>query len=557
MIATVSGTYLVNSEDWKDVYSGSYHAYSQGETPYFVRGNNLGVFNVMPYGEPVNIIESSSRPMVTNIEQQVRAQDYQVDNTTVVESANLELRPEDNENVIVVPEDYPPASLVAAPYARATDSWVLIVNEQNLGDVQEIVEESEESVMIGDFNREISNAMNGTIDRTISSPSRFNLSVKVAKAYMEEKSTDRFLVASGDYINKDIMEGEDPVLLSGTNYLTEDIREFMFENPGHNVTRAIMIGNEMTDVGQEIRDHNITRNGETTREKVSVFIQYGQARGNSDIYAISLFPLPTGDLSLNIPATRYNPETGELLITYSNGGKNRMYQLTSFEIISDGEVVETGGDNEAVFIGGNTNRTVSYQTNISVSQARNASIEFSTTYGTSPSQLDTYLTEEEEFSPPLRKNIAVEEIRDDSNITIESLSYLKNAERFKVVLRNNRGESAYGQVRLIDVMVGGEETSFETARKEVPPKGTETFYITAELDSIDIEQNSDVQTTVSYGESRNALVKTASSTKEPDYTSRLIPTDTGTIIGGTAILLIVLALLAYRRSDIKLEVSTE
>lgn len=556
MIATVSGTYLVNSEDWKDVYSGSYHAYSQGETPYFVRGGNLGVFNVMPYGEPVNIIESSSRPMVTNIEQQVRAQDYQVGNTTMVESANLELRPEDNENVIVVPEDYPSASLVAAPYARATDSWVLIVNEQNLADVQEIVEESERSVMIGDFNREISNALNGTVDRTISSPNRFNLSVKVAKAYMEEESTDRFLVASGDHISKDIIEGEYPVLLSGTNFLTEDIQRFMFDDPEHNVTRAIMIGNQMTDVGQEIRDHNITRNGETTDEKVSVFIQYGQARGNSDIYAISLFPLPTGDLSLEINSTTYNPETGELLITYSNDGPNRMYQLTSFEIISDGEVIGTGGDESSVFVGGETSRTLTYDTNLSVSQAEGSHIEFSTTYGTSPSQLDTYLTEDEQFSPPLRKNITVEEIQDDSNVTLESLTYLENAERFRSKLKNHGEEAAFGQVRLIDVTVSGEDTSFETDRKEIPPGGTEKFYVSAELDSVDIEQNEEITATVSYGERRGALVKSETSVEEPEYVSRLVPASTG-MIAGAAVLLVALIFVAYRKSGIKLEVSTE
>ncbi len=556
MGAAVSGTYLINSEDWKDVYSGSYYSYSQGDTPYFVRGNNLGVFNVMPYGEPVNIIESSDTPMVTNIEQQVRAGDYEVGNVTMVESANLELRPDDSENVIVVPEDYPSASLIAAPYARATDSWVLIANENNLDDISDAMENSERSVMIGDFNRELTDTLSGTADRAITSPSRFNLSVKVAEAYMEEESTDRFLVASGDFISKDIVEGEYPVLLSGTNFLTEEVRRFMFENPDHNVTRAIMIGNQMTDVGQEIRDYNISKGGETTNEKVSVFVQYGQARGNSDIYAISLFPLPTGELSLQINSTTYNPETGELLITYTNNGPNRMYQLTSFEVISHGEVIATGGDKSAVFVGGETSRTISYDTNLTVSQAQEAHIEFSTTYGTSPSQLDTYLTQDEQFSPPLRQNISVEEIQDESNVSLQSLSYLENAERFRAIVKNHGEGTAFGQVRLIDVTVSGEDTSFETDRREIPPGDTEKFYVNAQLDSVDIEQNEEITATLSFGENRGALVKSETSVEEPEYVSRLVPASTFMIAVAAAILVAVI-FVAYRKSDIKLEVSTE
>ena len=556
MGAAVSGTYLINSEDWKDVYSGSYYSYSQGDTPYFVRGNNLGVFNVMPYGEPVNIIESSDTPMVTNIEQQVRAGDYEVGNVTMVESANLELRPEDSENVIVVPEDYPSASLIAAPYARATDSWVLIANENNLDDISDAMENSERSVMIGDFNRELTDTLSGTADRAITSPSRFNLSVKVAEAYMEEESTDRFLVASGDFISKDIVEGEYPVLLSGTNFLTEEVRRFMFENPDHNVTRAIMIGNQMTDVGQEIRDYNISKGGETTNEKVSVFVQYGQARGNSDIYAISLFPLPTGELSLQINSTTYNPETGELLITYTNNGPNRMYQLTSFEVISDGEVIATGGDESAVFVGGETSRTISYDTNLTVSQAQEAHIEFSTTYGTSPSQLDTYLTQDEQFSPPLRQNISVEEIQDESNVSLQSLSYLENAERFRAIVKNHGEGTAFGQVRLIDVTVSGEDTSFETDRREIPPGDTEKFYVNAQLDSVDIEQNEEITATLSFGENRGALVKSETSVEEPEYVSRLVPAST-VMIAVSAAILVAVIFVAYRKSDIKLEVSTE
>lgn len=554
--SAVSATFLINSEDWKDVYSSSYYTFSQNETPYFVRGDNLGVFNVLPYGEEVNVIESSEDPMISNIENQVRSQEYDVGNVRTLEDANFDLRPEDNQNIIIVPEDFPEASLVAAPYARVTDSWVLIANEDNVDQIEGIADSSSNAVMIGDFNRVLSNALKDDVDDSITARSKFNLSVKVAEAYMEEKDSSRVRVASGDYLSRGMIEGEMPLLLSGTNYLPNSLENFLFQDPDHNLSTAIMVGNEMTSVGEEIRDNNVTRSGEPTDERINVFVKYGQARADSQsIYAISLFPLPTGDVSLSIQSTTYNPETGNVLISYQNDGKSRMYQLTSFEVISDGDVIAQGGDDEAVFIGGDTNRTVTYDTDLQNLSGREAYVEFSTTYGSSPFQLDTYLTEQGQFSPPLRRNLSVAEIDDNSNMTIESVEYVQGLERFKIDITNNGDEAGYAQVRLSDVEVRGELQSFATERKEIPPEETKSLYAVADLDEVDLEQNSEVNTVLSYGESSSTLVNSQRVQTDLEVVQRTV---TPVMVGAAAAIILVLAgiVLAYRRLDIQIEVNS-
>ncbi|MFB6099735.1 MAG: hypothetical protein ABEK16_00545 [Candidatus Nanohalobium sp.] len=545
----------MNSQEWEDVYSASYYSYSQNQTPYFLRNDNLGVFNVMPYGEEVNIVESTDSPVVSDVASQARARGFQVGEVTMVENANLELAPDSPERLVVVPRDYPAAAVAAAPYARVTDSWVLIAGEDNVERVEQLMQEASRSVMIGDFGRVLSNNLGDEADEKILSPSKFNLSVQVAKAYLERKDSKKVRVASGNFISRSIVRGKSPVLLTGTNYLPDVTRKFLFEEPSHNISTAIMIGNEMTSVGEDIRKYNFTRNNRTTDEKMTVFVKYGQARGDSSqIYAISLFPLPTGDISLSIPRVTYNPESGEVLITYRNTGESRMYELTSFEVVSDGEVVATGSDMNPVFIGGNSNRTVSYDTNISQS-VRDAYVEFSTTYGASPQQLDTYLTEAGQFSPPLRKNLTIKQITDSSNMSVESVKYFKGLDRFKVKIVNHRSQEGFAQVRLTDVMVTGETQSFGSERKKVPGDSSQTFYMPAELDRIDLGQNQRVNTVLSYGEERNLLVKTSTSSRELKVVERTI---TPVMIGVAAILLILIggAFLAYRRLDIEIEVNS-
>ena len=550
----VSGSYLINSQDWRDVYYGSYESYSEGETPYFVRGDNLGVFNVLPYGESVNIIESEDEPVVANIESQASAQGYDIGEVENVQTGSLDLVSDDPENLVVVPRSYPAAAVVAAPYARAIDGDVVVAGNENIDSVEPLVDDASNTVMIGDFTREVSNSIGEEADRRIISPNKFNLSVQVAEAYLEEENSSRVLVTSGDYLSRDVLEGETPVLLSGTNFMPESMENFLLNDPDHGINTAVMIGNEMTNVGEDIRDNNITRNGETTDEKISVFVKYGQARGDSNsIYAISLFPLPTGEISLDITSTRYNPETEEILITYENGGESRMYQLTSFELISsDGEVIGQGGDDEPVFIGSNTERTINYDVDLE-SGVENSVIEFSTNYGTSPGRLDTYLTESGQFSPPLRKNISTVEIDDSSNISLNSLKYVKGIQRFRGNVENHGDEPGYAQLRLTDVSVSGQSQSFASEREKVPADSSKTIFIPAELDRIDLQENERVTASLSYGSNENVLVK--SSQVDSDFEvveSRIKP---WMIAGVVVLLLIGAAVLANRKLDIEVKTS--
>lgn len=547
VVPAVSSTYLINSNNWEDVYSGMRYSFDQNQTPYSIKTPNMGVLNVVPYGDPINILSSETDQVVSNPEARLRAADYSVGNLTTHESFTLELM-SGQQNIVVVPEDYPAASLVASNYAEVNDAWVLIVSEENLLEVENLIDDEDQVTMIGDFNREINDILRDQVDKRIVSPNKFNLSVKVARETVKKQDYSRVYITSGDFINKDVVRGRAPVLLSGTNFVPEAMQEFLLDNPEHGIDSAIMLGPQMTSVAQDLNDMNITRDGKTTSEQLMTFIKYGQARGDSNrIYSISQFPLPTGDLYLSIPRASYDPESKELFIKYWNNASTRMYQLTSFRIINSGETVARGGDEEAVFIGGSSNRTLSYKVNLSASEYENSRIEFSTTYGPSPSQLDTYLTEAGRFSPPLTKDLAVAQISDESNLTLESLKYLENLDRFAVSVKNTGEVSAYGQVRLRNVMITGEPNSFSTEQKQIKPEEEQKFYIPAELDRIDLRQNEEVETILTYGEERGTLVNTRELSPGLEVESGI---PTYAVASATLLLLLALATIYFKKDKL-------
>ncbi len=545
VVPAVSSTYLINSNDWEDVYSGMRHSYGDNRTPYAIKNPNMGVLNIVPYGDPINVLSSEGNPVVSNPVSRLEAADYTVGNSSEYNSFTLDLMPEGEQDIVIVPEDYPAASLIASNYAEVNDAWVVIVNQGNLLEVNSLIDDEGEVTMIGDFNREISDVLSDQADQQILSPNKFNLSVKVAKETLKQEDFSRVYLTSGDFINKDVVRGQSPVLISGTNFVPESVEEFLLEDPQHGIDSAVVLGPQMTSVAQDLSDMNITRNGETTSEQIGTFIKYGQARGDSNqIYAISQFPLPTGELHLSIPRASYDPEEDRLFIKYRNNASTRMYQLTSFRIIQSGQTIARGGDEESVFIGGNSNRTIGYDVNLSSSDYENSQIEFSTTYGPSPSQLDTYLTEAGTFSPPLTKELAVAQINDESNLTVKSVKYLENLDRFAVQVQNSGDVPAYGQVRLRNVMITGESNSFSTEQEQIMPGEQNTFYIAAELDRIDLQENEEIDTILTYGEDQGTLVNSRELSEELEVESGIPPA----ALAGAGLLLLILV-VAYLKRD--------
>lgn len=552
----LSANYAVNSMDWKDVYTGMEHTFDQGEEEaYFVRSSDAsGLTTLMPNDEPVHILESTETPYTGNLESILESKDYTVGNTTQFSDASIELA--DSENYIVISESYPSSAVAVSPLARELDADVLIVNSENVEDAETILSQADgEVVLAGVFERDIRNTVEPYSTEEIIEPNRFELSVKIVERYLEENpDQERVFITDGSHLESDVVKGEYPVLISGTNLVPETVDSFLFENPDHELSTAVMVGNEMTTVGQTISDTNITRNGETTSEQMDVFVKYGQARGDSSqIYALSMFPLPSSNIELEIGEVQYDPEDRNLVVNYRNRGSSKMYALTNMRITNQNQQVATAGDGEPIFISGGSTQTIEYSLNLTPGQYQNATVEFSTSYGDTPDNLDTYLTEEGRFSPPVEKQIKVKNVEDRSEINLIDVTYLTDIQRIKIDVRNTGNTTAYFSAQVNDLTVRGLEEDFSTDTESVEPDQTESAYIPVELDSVDLEENDEFSTVLRYGESQDLKINRMENTTAFETSSRGI---TGQIarspgVAGAGIaVLAVLVLIFFKKETI-------
>jgi hypothetical protein len=547
-----SSNYATNSMDWTDVHAGMQYAFSQGaEEAYFARSSDAsGLTTIMPKGDSVTLLESTDRPYTENLDSILESRGYNVNGTTQFEDASTELA--EGENFIVVSESYPSAAVAVMPLAEQLDAWVIVVNNENLEATEQILQGAEgEVILAGVFRRDLMSTLGDYSTEQIIEPNKFELSVKLTERYLEEKpETERVLVTDGSKLESDLVKGDNPILISGTNLIPEPVDRFLFQNPEHNLESTVMVGNEMTSVGQSISDQNITRNGETTNEQMDVFIKYGQARGDSSqIYALSMFPLPTEDIDLRIGEVRYEPEENRLIVNYRNMGQSKMYALTTMRITNNEQEVGSAGDDNPIFISGNSTRTVEYQTNLTPEEYENARVEFSTSYGETPDNLDTYLTEEGRFSPPVEKQIQVEKVEDNSSLEIVDAVYMTDIQRIRIDVENTGNVTTHFSAVVEGLTVRGIEEDFSTGTESVEPGETTSEYIPVELDSVDQEENDQLRTSLRYGEDSNLKVNSKEETFEFRTSSRGLTSQfTGsTTAGASVILLIVIAGLFYKR----------
>jgi len=489
---------VINSKDWKDIYYGILYANYNNYPVYFTNSPNpAGLFNILPK-QPVILIESQEK-YIPNLETQMRLKGYNIVEKITIKNSYKELKPKNIDAYYVIAEDFPYLSLPVGALAMANNAWVLIVNENNLNDVANMLSNAKYVIAVGDFKRSIENALSQYFTKRINADSKFEISIKLAEEFLKVKRVSQVIITEGKYIEPTMLEGYSPVLLVGTNLLPKEVLEFLTSN---NIKTVIAIGPQLTYVGEKIRQQ--------TNKKVAVFIKFGQSTPgiSPQIYALSMFPLPKPELKLTILEAIYNPETQKLMIHFANQGNTGLYEFTTFRILRNGEEIASGGDTEAVFIGSGESIWRSYDIKLT-DLTGELIIEFYTSYGESPRNLDSYLTQQGKFGPPFSLPLKISEIKDNSQIEVLEIKYYKSSKRFGIRVKNTGNVSAFVIIKLLDVKIKGIPTSLSSKAVELKPGEIKEIFIPAELDEIDIQENSQVKIEADYGERKHAIVKSS------------------------------------------------
>ncbi|UCD04498.1 MAG: hypothetical protein JSW73_02600, partial [Candidatus Woesearchaeota archaeon] len=443
-------------------------------------------------GRDVNIYESSDRPFIDNLNNQLSSLGYSVNNFEEAEDFNLELDPQ-NGRYYVISEESPKISVSLAPLAIKNNYWVLIINEENIDEVANRLSGANSVVGIGEFRRDFLSEIEQYFDERINNNNPFEDSIEIAKKYTVDKNA---ILSNGLFLEEDFFVGTSPVLLTGSNKMADSVYKF-FEEEG--VKTVTLIGNELTVVGEQIR--------ERSDKEISVFIKYGQGATTQEgvVYALTEFPLPGAMLALTITQAIYDPDTEKLVVYFKNLGNTGLYELTSLSVKTDDEEIGSASDSEVTYIGAGETLPVEYDISLPTEKITTETIvEYYTSFGIYPSELDYFLTLEDEYGPPFNTPLKVQRLGEDpSSLQIIDAVYYRNLKRIGVTILNDGNNDVYYSVTIQDLIVHGlKENLF---KEDTISTGEEKItYISVELDEVDLQENEVFNIMIRYGKDANS-----------------------------------------------------
>ncbi|MFP4424148.1 MAG: hypothetical protein ACLFP2_02855 [Candidatus Woesearchaeota archaeon] len=507
---------LVNSENWQDVYSATLAAELTGKEAFFVTSSDTVTRLIDKLPEKILLIQSNE-PVYTGIESLLRSKGIQFD-TYPRYNINTELFDElEAQDAIVVDGAYGYDAISVAPYALLTDAYVLF--EENVPDDANIV-------MTYGFVEGFEAPLK------INKGNRFDNNIEIVDLFLEKKPTKSLKITNGEFIEKSLFNPEYPVLFIGKSNVPENVEEYLAES---DFNIATLIGNDLAPLAKTLKD----RLKGTHDKAFTVIAMIGKSGsgGENSIETLDTFPIPVYDAQLSINSVRYNQVAQQLEVTYENENDLRVYFLPSITINSDGE--RKTAESSLEFLEGEHTKTIAYPMEI---QGDSVSGEISVLFGRANNSLERRLNYPVE-------SLDMVEVIDRSNISIEKAVYDRLNKAFKIKVKNTGSVKAYVDIELIDVLIGGEETRLASRNtKEIPAGKTENLIVRADLSSLDMEENDQVEAKAYFSQQKGILFKTESRSLPLE-----ISMNPGIYAAAVAVVVIIIIFLSLRKKKKSIE----
>ncbi|MDD5086412.1 MAG: hypothetical protein PHV16_01540 [Candidatus Nanoarchaeia archaeon] len=537
--AASAETIIVNSEDWRDVYSSMLYGNLQGITnTHFLVSRNHGTLILNQVNPSDEILAFSSRrnPFIVGYRAVVESRGFECEET-VYDDFNLELAEELDEitNFIVIDDSYGYNAISVAPYAVVSNSYVLFADRNNIRRIANFLSgRTVDSLIIyGHVNREVLDSLEPYTPEIINKEGdRFYNNIEITKKYQAISPSTQAVLTNGEFIESEIMSGKQPVLFIGTNNVPDQIKDYIQNSE---IDIGVLIGNELVGTATTIR----------RQVGISVFVKFAQGARSPDsaisqVEALDMFYLPTYILNLELDSIKYNRATGMLEVTIRNTEGQAVFFKGTHSLIDSNGITQTVGDIDPIFLEGNSLKTMIYEVQPMADGKINGDIYI--IYGESKNSLEKALSGTFE--------VGVIDVLDECEIEITNLVYDKRKKEFHVELKNivdtKKQITCYASSEVIDVVVDGFRTTVgSTEVVEIGPGRKAHNIIEVELSDEDIEENEIVTVRTSYGQRNNALVRT----KERDFELNVKGVDYITFTLILIIIILIILILIKRKKD--------
>lgn len=529
---------VANSKDWVDVYSVLLSEAHQGKRAFFLNSDSItSLTKIMTKDQQVFVYESD-KPYIHNLHKQLSSVGYDASLKMSSNSLNLDLDPQTG-NYYVISKDNPRISISLASLAVKNNAWVFIVDDNNVKEVVSRLKSASKVIGVGNFKRSLLDQLEPQFDKYVHNDDIFRDSQELVESYGVDKT---LILADGAFLETEFFSSKNPVMLSGHNKILDDTYKFLKE---HNVKSIVIVGNELSVIGEQIRAKS--------NKSISVFVKFGQSdtSNSGKVYALTMFPLPKPKLALTVSQALYDSKTNQIIATFENLGNTGIYELTTLSVKDkDGKELGESSNPESIYVAAGEKLPVIFKNlDIPIDKVKGSNVEFYTSFGLYPSELDSFLTMKNKFGPPFSIPLSLTNIKEDaSKIDVVDAAYYKGLKRVGVTIANAGNQTVYYNLKVNGLIVNGLERDFFKA-DSLKAGEEKVTYLPVELDKIDLEENTEFNLVVNYGEDKDLLIKNLNlkypfTTKSGGMLSGLVAGVTGDGSPVPLIIVIVVIILA-------------
>jgi hypothetical protein len=500
---TVKATHVViNSADWKDVYTGIMYAELKGYDPVFFVSeyDSADIIGRLPVVEPnVILIESDDVPFVPNFELELEKEGFRVHKVASRpdETANIMLAEDvDTDSFIIVGSTYGYDAISVASYAVLTNSYVFLLDD-NANEIVNIMrrKNAKDVLIYGYLDPQTGPMFEEFNPKTIYEGDKYLDNIRIAEKFLEARPTTQAYLTSGDFMEPSLFGKEYPVIFIGKDAVPDEMKEFI----KNHIDVGVLVGNELFDSAQRLKD-------EIKQTKFfSVIIKFARGVGSggtiSYVRALEMFPVPSPATNISVVSVKYNLFTHQMEVVYKNNENTPTYFKSIITIFTDGVRKRTLGDEKINFLGPLDTVGIGYDMDLTdlINARMVLDVRIFTQYGAGVVSLTNFY--EETF-----KNIEVFSVQDRSEGRLSSLVYNRMAKRFEIGVENTGNVPFYYRVEL-KFKAGEEEYTVRSNETlQIGPGGADVAMIPYVIEDDTISKISTVRVSLNYGERRDFLI---------------------------------------------------
>ncbi|MFW6014297.1 MAG: hypothetical protein ACOCQG_03940 [Candidatus Nanoarchaeia archaeon] len=477
---------VINSRDWQDIYSGMIYAKindADGRYPIEETRAELLLQMLDTNKEELMLIESGNR-VLSGYRSRLETRGFDVE-VFESENINLELAGISNASGFIVMDDvYPHSSVSIAPFAVLKNYYVLFANADNIEEVIGIIsEEGGEVIQYGHVDREVSDELEQFSPIVIDSGSKFENNIEIVEMFKEEANVSQFILTDGSFLEPQFFSGSEPVVFIGRTNTPDSTIEFLKESE---IKNGIVIGNELVDLASNLKN-------EVGMNFLAKFAQGFQ----QEQYTLDIINLPEPDYNPVVSEVMYNTNEDELVVSIENEGVTPVMFIGTYVISKDNETIATVGDDDAVFLPGQSTSTQTYD--VDLEDEGEIEVQANVIYGEEEQDLENL----NEFTLP----IDFLEIIDNSNISLEDVHYDRSINRFIIEIKNIGEDTVYATAFFEDLIINDRAQRLGTDELlSLAPGESDEIRIRADLTPLDIEENPQIRLNLRYGAQANMLL---------------------------------------------------